>query len=152
MGGLRATFLCDYSHTLILMVIILYFMFQVYAQDSLIGSPSKMYELLKEAAIKMPVAGNQDGSYLTMKSNNALIFGVIQLCSGSGTVFLDQGKYTCIHLHFQATAHTFSSILATCDRFSSINSSPSVPTWRYRLVRNSIWLRHHTWAGCCGTD
>jgi Na+/proline symporter len=92
MGGLRATFLCDYSHTLILMVIILYFMFQVYAQDSLIGSPSKMYELLKEAAIKMPVAGNKDGSYLTMKSNNALIFGVIQLCSGSGTVFLDQGK------------------------------------------------------------
>lgn len=25
LGGLRATFLCDYSHTLILMVIILYF-------------------------------------------------------------------------------------------------------------------------------
>ncbi|KIW52488.1 hypothetical protein PV05_08121 [Exophiala xenobiotica] len=93
MGGLRATFLCDYSHTLILMVIILYFMFQVYAENSLIGSPAEMYKLLKKAANLRPVDGNQDGSYLTLKSNNALIFGVIQLCSGSGTVFLDQAYW-----------------------------------------------------------
>ncbi|KIX04759.1 uncharacterized protein Z518_05629 [Rhinocladiella mackenziei CBS 650.93] len=93
MGGLRATFLCDYSHTLILMVIILYFMFQVYAEDDLIGSPSQMFQLLKKAANLRPVDGNQEGSYLTLKSNNALIFGVIQLCSGSGTVFLDQAYW-----------------------------------------------------------
>ena len=52
-----------------------------------------MYHLLKEAALKRPVSGNQDGSYVTMKSNFALIFGVIQLCSGSGTVFLDQAYW-----------------------------------------------------------
>ncbi|OAG34371.1 hypothetical protein AYO21_11490 [Fonsecaea monophora] len=40
-----------------------------------------------------PVAGNQNGSYLTLKSNYGLIFGVIQLCSGMGTVFLDQGYW-----------------------------------------------------------
>lgn len=83
----------DYSHTLMLMVIILYFMFQVYATDSLIGSPSQMFALLKEAANLRPVEGNEGGSYLTLKSNNALIFGVIQLCSGSGTVFLDQAYW-----------------------------------------------------------
>ncbi|KAE9979454.1 hypothetical protein EG328_000866 [Venturia inaequalis] len=93
LGGLRATFLCDYSHTIIVMIIILYFMFNVYATNGMIGSPAKMYELLKEAAVKRPVAGNQDGSYLTMKSNYGLIFGVIQLCSGMGTVFLDQGYW-----------------------------------------------------------
>ncbi|KAH7039026.1 solute symporter family transporter [Macrophomina phaseolina] len=93
LGGLRATFLCDYSHTLILMIIILYFMFHAYASSDLIGSPSKMYELLKEAAIERPVAGNVGGSYLTLKSNFALVFGVIQLCSGSGTVFLDQAYW-----------------------------------------------------------
>ncbi|MCJ1275571.1 hypothetical protein MMC21_003374 [Puttea exsequens] len=93
LGGLRATFLCDYSHTLILMVIILYFMFSVYATNALIGSPSAMYQLLKTAATKRPVAGNQSGSYVTMKSNFALVFGVIQLCSGSGTVFLDQAYW-----------------------------------------------------------
>lgn len=52
-----------------------------------------MYNLLKEAALKRPVSGNQDGSYVTMKSNFALVFGVIQLCSGSGTVFLDQAYW-----------------------------------------------------------
>ncbi|KAI9818861.1 MAG: hypothetical protein M1827_007682 [Pycnora praestabilis] len=93
MGGLRATFLCDYSHTLILMVVILYFMFSAYATNEKIGSPSAMFQLLKEAAIQRPVTGNQDGSYTTMKSNYALIFGIIQLCSGSGTVFLDQAYW-----------------------------------------------------------
>ncbi|KAI4176956.1 MAG: hypothetical protein LQ343_000813 [Gyalolechia ehrenbergii] len=93
LGGLRATFLCDYSHTLILMVIILYFMFAAYATNEQIGSPSEMYSLLKAAAFKRPVDGNQDGSYMTLKSNYALVFGVIQLCSGSGTVFLDQAYW-----------------------------------------------------------
>jgi len=75
------------------MIVILYFLFNVYTTNDLIGSPSRMYELLTEAAIKMPVEGNQDGSFLTLKSNSALIFGVIQLCSGSGTVFLDQAYW-----------------------------------------------------------
>ncbi len=75
------------------MVIILYFMFQVYVSDDLIGSPSRMFDLLKKAAIRRPIDGNQDGSYVTLKSNNALIFGIIQLCSGSGTVFLDQAYW-----------------------------------------------------------
>ncbi|KAI5236571.1 solute symporter family transporter [Aureobasidium subglaciale] len=93
LGGLRATFLCDYSHTLILMIIILYFMFNAYATNDLIGSPGEMYELLKKAAVQRPVEGNVQGSYMTLKSNYALIFGVIQLCSGSGTVFLDQAYW-----------------------------------------------------------
>lgn len=93
LGGLRATFLCDYSHTLILMIIILYFMFNTYAVNPLIGSPGNMYDLLVRAGSQRPIEGNQDGSYLTLKSNYGLIFGVIQLCSGSGTVFLDQAYW-----------------------------------------------------------
>ncbi|KAH7389393.1 solute symporter family transporter [Phaeosphaeria sp. MPI-PUGE-AT-0046c] len=93
LGGLRATFLCDYSHTLILMIIILYFMFNAYAVSPLIGSPGEMYELLKKAGTQRPIEGNKDGSYVTLKSNFGLIFGVIQLCSGSGTVFLDQAYW-----------------------------------------------------------
>lgn len=75
------------------MIIILYFMFNVYTTNPLIGSPKAMFDLLKTASQKRPVAGNQDGSYLTQKSNFGLIFGVIQLCSGMGTVFLDQGYW-----------------------------------------------------------
>jgi len=43
--------------------------------------------------MKRPVEGNQDGSYLTLKSNYGVIFGVIQLCLGMGIVFLDQGYW-----------------------------------------------------------
>lgn len=68
-------------------------MFSVYASNALVGSPTAMFELLVEASKKRPVAGNKDGSYLTLKSNFGLIFGVIQLCSGMGTVFLDQGYW-----------------------------------------------------------
>ncbi|OAK96053.1 Na+/solute symporter [Phaeosphaeriaceae sp. SRC1lsM3a] len=93
LGGLRATFLCDYSHTLILMIIILYFMFNAYAISPLIGSPGEMYDLLKKAGTQRPIEGNKGGSYLTLKSNFGLVFGVIQLCSGSGTVFLDQAYW-----------------------------------------------------------
>ncbi|KAL6708904.1 hypothetical protein ACN47E_002311 [Coniothyrium glycines] len=93
LGGLRATFLCDYSHTLILMIIILYFMFNAYAVSPLIGSPGAMYDLLQKAGAQRPIEGNKDGSYLTLKSNYGLVFGVIQLCSGSGTVFLDQAYW-----------------------------------------------------------
>lgn len=75
------------------MIIILYFMFSVYTSNALIGSPTAMFDLLKKASIARPVEGNQDGSYLTLKSNYGLIFGVIQLCSGMGTVFLDQGYW-----------------------------------------------------------
>ncbi len=67
-------------------------MFNVYTSNPLIGSPGAMWDLLKHASEVRPVVGNTDGSYLTLKSNDALIFGVIQLCSGMGTVFLDQGK------------------------------------------------------------
>jgi urea-proton symporter len=75
------------------MIIMLYFMFHAYASSPLIGSPGEMYDLLKKAGRQRPIEGNQDGSYLTLKSNFGLIFGVIQLCSGSGTVFLDQAYW-----------------------------------------------------------
>lgn len=83
-------YLGDHSHTLILMVIILYFMFEAYSTNPMIGSRSAMFALLKKAASRRPAASNQDGSYVTLKSNYALVFGIIQLCSGSGTVFSDQ--------------------------------------------------------------
>lgn len=68
-------------------------MFNTYAVSDLIGSPTAMYNMLKQAAIDRPVDGNTNGEYLTLKSNFGLVFGVIQLCSGMGTVFLDQGYW-----------------------------------------------------------
>lgn len=54
-------------------------MFTVYGTSDKIGSISKMHELLVAVAKKDPVPGNADGSYLTMRSLNGLIFGVINV-------------------------------------------------------------------------
>ena len=78
-GGMRATLLCDYTHTAVLFAIILTFIFTAYATSPKIGSPTKMHELLVKAATERPVPGNAHGSYLTMRSKNGLIFGVINI-------------------------------------------------------------------------
>ncbi|KZV72202.1 Na+/solute symporter [Peniophora sp. CONT] len=86
-GGLRATFVCDWSHTCILFVIIYLFIFKAYATSDELGSVGKMYDLLQKAAAAIPVEGNQDGSYLTMKSNQGLVFGAATILSGFSGVF-----------------------------------------------------------------
>lgn len=54
-------------------------MFTVYATSDKIGSIEKMHELLTNAAMEAPVSGNAQGSYLTMRSKNGLIFGIINV-------------------------------------------------------------------------
>jgi len=78
-GGIRAALFCDYVHTAILLCFILVFMFTAYATSDKIGSPGAMYDLLERAAERAPVPGNAEGSYLTMRSVNGLIFGVINV-------------------------------------------------------------------------
>jgi urea-proton symporter len=92
-GGLKATILTDWIHTFILLIIIILFSLTTYANSDVLGSPSAVYDLLVQAATKHPVEGNQDGSYLTMKSKEGAIFFVINIVGNFGTVFLDNGYY-----------------------------------------------------------
>ncbi|TVY43462.1 putative urea active transporter [Lachnellula subtilissima] len=92
-GGIKATFLTDWVHTFILLIIIIIFSFTTYATSPLLGSPSKVFDLLVQAAADHPVKGNAGGSYLTMKSTQGAIFFVINIVGNFGTVFLDNGYY-----------------------------------------------------------
>ncbi|CAN8100734.1 unnamed protein product [Discula destructiva] len=92
-GGLKATILTDWIHTFILLVIIIVFALTAYAHSDVLGSPAAVYDLLIEAARTHPVAGNKDGSYLTMQSREGAIFFVINIVGNFGTVFLDNGYY-----------------------------------------------------------
>lgn len=78
-GGLKATFLTDYIHTVVILVCIFIFAFTVYATSPILGSPGKVYDLLVEAANRHPVEGNERGSYLTMRSHEGAIFFVINV-------------------------------------------------------------------------
>lgn len=93
MGGLKATFITDYVHGFALLVIIITFALTAYATSPVLGSPSAVYDLLVRAAEIHPVAGNQNGSYLTMRSQGGVSFFVINIIGNFGTVFLDNGYY-----------------------------------------------------------
>ncbi|KAI1460056.1 Na+/solute symporter [Annulohypoxylon moriforme] len=92
-GGLKATILTDWIHTFILLIIIIIFSLTAYASSDKLGSPSAVYDLLVEASFNHPVEGNAEGSYLTMRSKEGVIFFVINIVGNFGTVFLDNGYY-----------------------------------------------------------
>ncbi|KAL9062726.1 MAG: hypothetical protein Q9157_008681 [Trypethelium eluteriae] len=92
-GGLRSTFLCDYTHTVILFLAIFIFGFLMYCTSPIIGSPSAFYDLLVSASQQMPIARNTEGSYLTFRSVDGLIFAVDLLVAGFSTVWLDQAYW-----------------------------------------------------------
>lgn len=90
-GGIKATFLTDYVHTVILLVILLTFAFTTYATGDRLGSPKAVYERLQELSATAPDPGNAGGSYLTMRSKDGAIFFVINIIGNFGTVFMDNG-------------------------------------------------------------
>lgn len=98
-GGIKATFLTDYIHTVIILVIIFIFAFSAYATNEVVGSPARVWDLLVEASARHPVKGNAEGSYLTMQSREGAIFFVINIVGNFGTVFLDNGAQFPLSLH-----------------------------------------------------
>ena len=83
-GGIKATILTDYVHTIIIYAMLLSGLFIVYARSSLIGSPDAMFELLKSATQRAPVPGNAGGEYLTMSSQSGVLLGVVFWCAVFG--------------------------------------------------------------------
>ncbi|HJT47429.1 MAG TPA: sodium:solute symporter family protein [Nitrososphaeraceae archaeon] len=92
-GGLKATFVADYLHTIIIFITILTFVSIVYFISPVTGGVQGMYEKLAAAASIHPVNGNAAGAYLTMASMGGLIFGIINIVGNFGTVFVDQAYW-----------------------------------------------------------
>lgn len=77
-GGLRATFLTDYVHTFIIMIILVWLTIKIIVVKE-IGSIGALYEAVVAADKARPVDGNYGGSHLTMRSEGALFFGIIHV-------------------------------------------------------------------------
>ncbi|XP_076894897.1 urea-proton symporter DUR3-like [Bidens hawaiensis] len=107
-GGLKATFLASYIHSVIVHLVLVIFVFLVYTASSELGSPSVVYRRLAEVSSRTrmcqepishngqscgPVSGNYQGSYLTMLSSGGLVFGIINIVGNFGTVFVDNGYW-----------------------------------------------------------
>lgn len=66
---------------------------QTYATSDLIGSPSKMYDLLVDAQSRNQDAATHEHSYLTIRSLPALKFAILSVLEYTGVVFLDNSFY-----------------------------------------------------------
>jgi Na+/proline symporter len=116
-GGLQATFLASYIHTVIIFAVLIIMVFIVYVK---VYSSDQIYEFLDQTVSYSdeecqiifssngtvegtfyakgeyacgPVPGNRDGSYLTMLSSDGLMFGIINIVGNFGTVFVDQSYW-----------------------------------------------------------
>ena len=114
-GGLKATFLASYIHTVIIFGVLITMVFTVYIK---VYSSDQIYRFLDQTVSYTeeeckaifsdasgttfyeqgtyacgPVSGNNSGSYLTMLSSDGLMFGVINIVGNFGTVFVDQSYW-----------------------------------------------------------
>eukprot|EP00751_Fragilariopsis_kerguelensis_P006553 CAMPEP_0170807684 /NCGR_PEP_ID=MMETSP0733-20121128/32911_1 /TAXON_ID=186038 /ORGANISM="Fragilariopsis kerguelensis, Strain L26-C5" /LENGTH=705 /DNA_ID=CAMNT_0011162901 /DNA_START=124 /DNA_END=2241 /DNA_ORIENTATION=- len=116
-GGLQATFLASYIHTVIIFAVLIIMIFVVYVK---VYSSDQIYDFLDQTISYTPteceeiystsgtanstfyeegkfacgpVKGNEQGSYLTMLSADGLMFGIINIVGNFGTVFVDQSYW-----------------------------------------------------------
>jgi len=114
-GGLKATFLASYIHTVVIFLVLVIMIFVVYikyfSSDLIYKFLDKTVTYSEEECQAIyshangttfydadtyacgPVPGNTDGSYLTMLSADGLMFGVINIIGNFGTVFVDQSYW-----------------------------------------------------------
>lgn len=89
LGGLKATFVSDWIHTVIIYGILLATCYTIYCTSSLIGSPWRMYDLLQEAQEAFPSATGQ--SYLSFHDKSMLYLTWSVAIGGLSSVFGDPG-------------------------------------------------------------
>ena len=92
-GGLKATFFAEYINAGLIFAVVLAFVSVIYFSSPEIGGVQGMYEKLTTAAVLNPVEGNVAGSFLTLASAGALVFGVINIVGNFGTIFVDQSYW-----------------------------------------------------------
>ncbi|KAI9923860.1 hypothetical protein MW887_008165 [Aspergillus wentii] len=87
-GGLKATFLTDFLHTAIALILIIYFTLSILTHDA-IGGLSGLYNKVQAVAADNYIQDNYQGSLLTMKSKGAIIWGLILKFGNLALVVMD---------------------------------------------------------------
>ncbi|OTA60809.1 hypothetical protein K449DRAFT_415056 [Hypoxylon sp. EC38] len=87
-GGLKATFLTDYLHTTVALVLIMYFTLKILTHEA-VGGLGGLYDKVMATAAENYIPGNFEGSLLTMKSKDAIIWGLILKFGNLALVVMD---------------------------------------------------------------
>lgn len=88
LGGIKATFLTDFLHTSIALILMIYFTIGVLTSEH-VGGVSGLYEKLIATASNQYIDGNYKGSLLTFKSQQAAIWGVMLKFGNLALVVMD---------------------------------------------------------------
>ncbi|CDH09592.1 probable urea active transporter 2 [Zygosaccharomyces bailii ISA1307] len=88
LGGLKATFISDWVHTVIIYVILIVSAYTIFCSSSLIGSPGKMWDMLKEVQEVFPASGT---SFLSFKDKDMVLITWSVMLGGLSSVFGDPG-------------------------------------------------------------
>ncbi|KAI8650105.1 hypothetical protein NCS56_01462400 [Fusarium sp. Ph1] len=91
-GGIKATFLTDYIHTFIILILCCWLTAKVIASEY-VGSIGGLYDLVVAAQESHVIEGNYRGSLLTMTSQQGIFFAIILLVSNFGAVVMDTGYF-----------------------------------------------------------
>lgn len=91
-GGLKATFLTDWMHSVALLIIVLFLTLKTITNDA-VQSPGHLWQLVKQANVANPIEGNYNGSILTMTSKGAVEFGILHTLGNAGLVALDSSYW-----------------------------------------------------------
>lgn len=87
-GGLRATFLTDYIHTIIALVLLSYFSIAIVTHHE-VGGIGALYDQVLEYGKTTKILGNFEGSLLTFKSEEAIYFAIVHTIGNLGLVIMD---------------------------------------------------------------
>lgn len=87
-GGLKSTFLTDYAHSFVLIVILIYINTAILT-SSHIGGIDGLYDLVMKHEGDRYIEGNYEGSFLTGKSHGAILFGIIHTIGNLGLTVMD---------------------------------------------------------------
>ncbi|KAI5960699.1 hypothetical protein CANMA_003961 [Candida margitis] len=85
-GGLKATFLTDFVHSLILLIVLCYFNTAVLTK---VGGLDELYDKLAAYGGTRDIPGNYANSVITGKSQGAILFGLILTCGNFGLTVMD---------------------------------------------------------------
>ncbi|KAF6828169.1 urea active [Colletotrichum plurivorum] len=91
-GGIKATFLTDYTHTFIILILCCWLTIKIITSEA-VGTIGGLYDLVVAAEAQHYVDGNHNGSLLTMTSQQGIFFAIILLVSNFGAVIMDTGYF-----------------------------------------------------------
>lgn len=165
-GGLKATFLTDQIHSLILLIVLAYVCTKSLVS---IGGLDTLYNLVREKELNGTIKyieGNYKGSYLTGKSQGAIFFGLIHAIGDMGLTIMDQSfwqKSFSANIKSTVPGYLIAAVLIYANVWALgtivglsnvvLEDTPIFPTWPNKMTSyeiNSGYGLLYTLKALCG--